>query len=93
MLLQLKAIQEESTGKGQGGLSVTAEVFEIIPLLNVVELRKSHGDSCLYNQVLINSCNYYLVSLYIYFSNIDLKQLIAFGLVQLCERLSNELDT
>ncbi|XP_013583816.1 PREDICTED: CBL-interacting serine/threonine-protein kinase 17-like isoform X2 [Brassica oleracea var. oleracea] len=57
----LKAIQEESTGKGQGGLSVTAEVFEIIPLLNVVELRKSHGDSCLYNQ--------------------------------LCERLSNELDT
>ncbi|CAN7046028.1 unnamed protein product [Brassica oleracea var. botrytis] len=89
----LKAIQEESTGKGQGGLSVTAEVFEIIPLLNVVELRKSHGDSCLYNQVLINSCNYYLVSLYIYFSNIDLKQLIAFELVQLCERLSNELDT
>ncbi|XP_013749238.2 CBL-interacting serine/threonine-protein kinase 17 isoform X2 [Brassica napus] len=57
----LKAIQEESTRKGQGGLSVTAEVFEIIPLLNVVELRKSHGDSCLYNQ--------------------------------LCERLSNELDT
>ncbi|KAH0879439.1 hypothetical protein HID58_066833, partial [Brassica napus] len=51
----LKAIQEESTRKGQGGLSVTAEVFEIIPLLNVVELRKSHGDSCLYNQVLINS--------------------------------------
>ncbi|KAF3585000.1 hypothetical protein F2Q69_00029259, partial [Brassica cretica] len=51
----LKAIQEESTGKGQGGLSVAAEVFEIIPLLNVVELRKSHGDSCLYNQVLINS--------------------------------------
>ncbi|XP_022575191.2 CBL-interacting serine/threonine-protein kinase 17 isoform X1 [Brassica napus] len=57
----LKAIQEESTRKGQGGLSVTAEVFEIIPLLNVVELRKSHGDSSLYNQ--------------------------------LCERLSNELDT
>ncbi|KAH0855034.1 hypothetical protein HID58_018429 [Brassica napus] len=51
----LKAIQEESTRKGQGGLSVTAEVFEIIPLLNVVELRKSHGDSSLYNQVLINS--------------------------------------
>lgn len=66
MLLQLKAIQEESTQKGQAGLSVTAEVFEIIPLLNVVELRKSHGDSSLYNQVLINSCNNYLVTLYIF---------------------------
>ncbi|CAG7875725.1 unnamed protein product [Brassica rapa] len=74
----LKAIQEESTRKGQGGLSVTAEVFEIIPLLNVVELRKSHGDSSLYNQVLINSCNYYLVSLYIFSSNIDLKQTYRF---------------
>ncbi|KAJ4896547.1 CBL-interacting serine/threonine-protein kinase 17 [Raphanus sativus] len=57
----LKALREESTRKGQGGLSVTAEVFKIIPLLNVVELRKSHGDSSIYNQ--------------------------------LCERLSNKLDT
>ncbi|KAG5391541.1 hypothetical protein IGI04_021504 [Brassica rapa subsp. trilocularis] len=38
----LKAIQQESSRKGQSGLSLTAEVFEIIPLLNVVELRKTH---------------------------------------------------
>ncbi|KAG7594449.1 NAF/FISL domain [Arabidopsis thaliana x Arabidopsis arenosa] len=48
---RLKAIKEESTQKGQCGLSVTAEVFEISPSLNVVELRKSHGDSSLYKQL------------------------------------------
>uniref|UniRef100_A0A1J3GUW7 non-specific serine/threonine protein kinase n=1 Tax=Noccaea caerulescens TaxID=107243 RepID=A0A1J3GUW7_NOCCA len=47
----LKAIKEESTRKGQGGLSVTAEVFEIVPSLNVVELRKSFGDLSLYKQL------------------------------------------
>ncbi|KAL0697015.1 hypothetical protein Bca4012_064195 [Brassica carinata] len=52
----LKAIKQESNRKGQGGLSLTAEVFEIIPLLNVVELRKTHGDSFLYEQV-IYSCS------------------------------------
>ncbi|KAF8083189.1 hypothetical protein N665_0789s0008 [Sinapis alba] len=49
--IMLKAIREESTRKGQGGLSLTAEVFEIIPSLNVIELRKSHGDSSLYKQL------------------------------------------
>lgn len=44
MLLQLKAIQQESIRKGQSGLLLTAEVFKIIPFLNVVELRKTHGD-------------------------------------------------
>ncbi|KFK36106.1 hypothetical protein AALP_AA4G078300 [Arabis alpina] len=48
---KLKAIQEEITRKGQDGLSITAEVFEISPSLNVVELRKSHGDSSLYKQL------------------------------------------
>ncbi|VYS48462.1 unnamed protein product [Arabidopsis thaliana] len=48
---KLKAIKEESTQKRQCGLSVTAEVFEISPSLNVVELRKSHGDSSLYKQL------------------------------------------
>ncbi|XP_019091333.1 PREDICTED: CBL-interacting serine/threonine-protein kinase 17-like isoform X2 [Camelina sativa] len=48
---RIKAIKEESIGKGQCGLSVTAEVFEISPSLNVVELRKSHGDSSLYKQL------------------------------------------
>ncbi|WZZ63893.1 hypothetical protein YC2023_075263 [Brassica napus] len=38
----LKAIQQESNRKGQSGLSLTAEVFGIVPLLNVVELRKTH---------------------------------------------------
>jgi len=47
----LKAIKEESTRKGHGGLTVTAEVFEIIPSLNVVELRKSYGDLSLYKQL------------------------------------------
>ncbi|WZZ07990.1 hypothetical protein YC2023_093911 [Brassica napus] len=47
----LKAIREESTRKGQGGLSLTAEVFKIIPSLNMIELRKSHGDSSLYKQL------------------------------------------
>ncbi|CAN8321181.1 unnamed protein product [Cochlearia groenlandica] len=47
----LKATQEENTWKGHVGLSVTAEIFEIIPPLNVVELRKSHGDSSLYRQL------------------------------------------
>lgn len=51
MWLQLKAIQQESTRKEQSRLSLTAEVFEIIPLLNVVELRKTHGDSLLYEHV------------------------------------------
>ncbi|CAH8381091.1 unnamed protein product [Eruca vesicaria subsp. sativa] len=46
----LKAIQQEGYRKGRGGLSLTAEVFEIIPLLNVVELRMTHGDSLLYEQ-------------------------------------------
>ncbi|KAJ4881799.1 CBL-interacting serine/threonine-protein kinase 17 [Raphanus sativus] len=48
--IMLKAIREESTQKGQGGLSLTAEVFEIIPSLNVIELRKSYGDPTLYKQ-------------------------------------------
>lgn len=52
MLVQLKAIEQESNRKGQGGLLLTAEVFEIIPLLNVVELRKKHGDSFIYEQVI-----------------------------------------
>nr|VDD03041.1 unnamed protein product [Brassica rapa] len=47
----LKAIREESTRKGQGGLSLTAEVFKMIPSLNMIELRKSHGDSSLYKQL------------------------------------------
>ncbi|CAH8355949.1 unnamed protein product [Eruca vesicaria subsp. sativa] len=47
----LKAIGEESTRKEQCGLSLTAEVFEIIPSLNVVELRKSYGDSSQYKQL------------------------------------------
>ncbi|KAG2255334.1 hypothetical protein Bca52824_074628 [Brassica carinata] len=47
----LKAIREENTRKGPGGLSLTAEVFEIIPSLNVIELRKSHGDSSPYKQL------------------------------------------
>ncbi|ESQ30749.1 hypothetical protein EUTSA_v10011509mg [Eutrema salsugineum] len=47
----LKAIKEESIRTGRGGLSVTAEVFEVIPSLNVVELRKSHGDSFLYKEL------------------------------------------
>ncbi|KAJ4917474.1 CBL-interacting serine/threonine-protein kinase 17 [Raphanus sativus] len=47
----LKAIEQESNRKGQGGLLLTAEVFEIIPLLNVVELRKKHGDSFIYEQL------------------------------------------
>lgn len=40
------------------------QVFEIKPSLNVVELRKSYGDSCLYRQV----C-YYLLSLLIEFQS------------------------
>ncbi|KAG2315822.1 hypothetical protein Bca4012_066669 [Brassica carinata] len=48
---KLKVKQEEPNQKGQVGLSVTAEVFEIKPSLNVVELRKSYGDSCLYRQL------------------------------------------
>ncbi|CAG7896859.1 unnamed protein product [Brassica rapa] len=48
---RLKAIREESTRKGPGGLSLTAEVFEIILSLNVIELRKSHGDSSPYKQL------------------------------------------
>uniref|UniRef100_A0A1J3D1T9 non-specific serine/threonine protein kinase n=1 Tax=Noccaea caerulescens TaxID=107243 RepID=A0A1J3D1T9_NOCCA len=48
---KLKVKQEETSQKGQVGLSVTAEVFEIKPSLNVVELRKSYGDSCLYRQL------------------------------------------
>ncbi|KAG7582314.1 Protein kinase-like domain superfamily [Arabidopsis suecica] len=48
---KLKVKQEERNQKGQVGLSVTAEVFEIKPSLNVVELRKSYGDSCLYRQL------------------------------------------
>ncbi|KAF3518932.1 hypothetical protein DY000_02058833 [Brassica cretica] len=47
----LKAIQQESNRKGQSALSLTAEVFGIVPLLNVVELRKTHGDSLLYEQL------------------------------------------
>ncbi|KAG5388167.1 hypothetical protein IGI04_029708, partial [Brassica rapa subsp. trilocularis] len=47
----LKAIREERSRKGPGGLSLTAEVFEIIPSLNVIELRKSHGDSSPYKQL------------------------------------------
>ncbi|KAG2314331.1 hypothetical protein Bca52824_017453 [Brassica carinata] len=49
--IMLKAIREDSTRKGQGGLSLTAEVFEITSSLNVIELRKSHGDSSLYKQL------------------------------------------
>ena len=91
MLLQLKAIREERSRKGPGGLSLTAEVFEIIPSLNVIELRKSHGDSSPYKQVIHSSCNnVYLAPLCFY--NRDLKQIIVYGLVQLCERLLNELD-
>ena len=48
---KLRVKQEERNQKGQVGLSVTAEVFEIKPSLNVVELRKSYGDSCLYRQL------------------------------------------
>ncbi|KAF3608596.1 hypothetical protein DY000_02050251 [Brassica cretica] len=48
---KLKVKQEEHNQKGQVGLSVTAEVFEIKPSLNVVELRKSYGDSSLYRQL------------------------------------------
>ncbi|EOA40481.1 hypothetical protein CARUB_v10009206mg [Capsella rubella] len=48
---RIKAIKEESTRKGQCGLSVTAEVFEISSSLNLVELRKSYGDSSLYKQL------------------------------------------
>ncbi|CAH8362627.1 unnamed protein product [Eruca vesicaria subsp. sativa] len=48
---KLKIKQEEPNQKGQVGLLVTAEVFEIKPSLNVVELRKSYGDSCLYRQL------------------------------------------
>ncbi|KFK39082.1 hypothetical protein AALP_AA3G198700 [Arabis alpina] len=48
---KLKVKQEETNQKGQVGLSVTAEVFEIKPSLNVVELRKSYGDSLLYRQL------------------------------------------
>ena len=91
MLLQLKAIREESTRKGPGGLSLTAEVFEIILSLNVIELRKSHGDSSPYKQVIYSSCNnVYLAPLCFY--NRDLKQITVYGLVQLCERLLHELD-
>ena len=91
MLLQLKAIREESTRKGQGGLSLTAEVFKMIPSLNMIELRKSHGDSSLYKQVIIqSSCISYMARLCFY--NHDLKQLIVYGLAQLCERLLNEFD-
>jgi len=42
MLLQIKAIQEESTRKGQGGLSFTAEVFEIITSVNKENHRAIH---------------------------------------------------
>ncbi|KAF3524350.1 hypothetical protein F2Q69_00046347 [Brassica cretica] len=59
----LKAIQQESNRKGQSGLSLTAEVFEIIPLLNVVELRKTHGDSLLYEQVNILVANKFYISI------------------------------
>ncbi|KAF8097352.1 hypothetical protein N665_0290s0011 [Sinapis alba] len=48
---KLKVKQEEPNQKGQVGLLVTAEVFEIKPSLNVVELRKIYGDSCLYRQL------------------------------------------
>ncbi|KAG2271693.1 hypothetical protein Bca52824_066248 [Brassica carinata] len=44
-------VKQEHNQKGQVGLSVTAEVFEIKPPLNVVELRKSYGDSSLYRQL------------------------------------------
>lgn len=62
-MLQLKAIQQESNGKGQSGLSLTAEVFGIVPLLNVVELRKTHGDSLLYKQVNILVANKFYISI------------------------------
>ncbi|CAN8258997.1 unnamed protein product [Cochlearia groenlandica] len=48
---KLKIKQEEKNQKSQVGLLVTAEVLEINPSLNVVELRKAYGDSCLYRQL------------------------------------------
>ena len=42
MLFQIKAIREESTRKGQGGLSFTAEVFEIITSVNKENHRAIH---------------------------------------------------
>ncbi|KAH0896454.1 hypothetical protein HID58_046022 [Brassica napus] len=41
-MVRIKAIREESTRKGQGGLSFTAEVFEIITSVNKENHRAIH---------------------------------------------------
>ncbi|XP_019059426.1 PREDICTED: CBL-interacting serine/threonine-protein kinase 1 isoform X2 [Tarenaya hassleriana] len=48
---KLKVTEERGQTVEGGGLSVTAEVMEISASLNVVELRKVHGDSSLYRQL------------------------------------------
>ncbi|KAK8477043.1 hypothetical protein V6N13_078920 [Hibiscus sabdariffa] len=48
---RLKATRDHRGQKCVGSLSVAAEVFEISPLLYVVELRKSYGDSMVYRQL------------------------------------------
>ncbi|XP_050942603.1 CBL-interacting serine/threonine-protein kinase 1 isoform X3 [Cucumis melo] len=49
---KLKLIQEIRSQKSPSNLSFVAEVFEISPLLHVVELKKSFGDSSAYRQEL-----------------------------------------
>ncbi|KAG8370595.1 hypothetical protein BUALT_Bualt14G0133400 [Buddleja alternifolia] len=48
---KLKVMQERTSHKASGSLSVTAEVFEISPSLYVVELRKAYGDLIVYRQL------------------------------------------
>ncbi|XP_008439014.2 CBL-interacting protein kinase 1 isoform X5 [Cucumis melo] len=48
---KLKLIQEIRSQKSPSNLSFVAEVFEISPLLHVVELKKSFGDSSAYRQL------------------------------------------
>ncbi|XP_022972049.1 CBL-interacting serine/threonine-protein kinase 1-like isoform X1 [Cucurbita maxima] len=48
---KLKVMQEIRNQRSLSNLSFKAEVFEISPLLNVVELKKSFGDSSAYRQL------------------------------------------
>ncbi|KAE9601084.1 putative protein kinase CAMK-CAMKL-CHK1 family [Lupinus albus] len=49
-------IQGEKTGR-KGHLSVTTEIFEIVPSLNMVELRKSGGDTLEFHKFYKNLSN------------------------------------
>ncbi|XP_059633597.1 CBL-interacting serine/threonine-protein kinase 1-like [Cornus florida] len=54
---RLKVMKERKGQKSLGTLSVVVEVFEISKSLNIVELRKSFGDSTVYRQLCTKLAN------------------------------------